>query len=188
MSNDLFVINLNNMREETTIINRIVRIMEYYSENITTFAKRIGVDKSNLSKMLSGQRTIKEGIVNKIVLATEFRKDWLLNGEGDPLLEDGEWYEKYAKGKPNEEELVQWYNRRLDFGRGKTDTKNTPIIKTEIKSREKVIPEDVWEVIQLQAKSLSKRDDQIDELIKMLKDQKGVAGGAKSVAPKAALG
>ena len=56
------------------------------------------------------------------------------------------------------------------------------------KAKPKLIDPEVWEVIQLQAKSLSKRDDQIDELIKMLKDQKGVAEGAKSVAPKAALG
>lgn len=56
------------------------------------------------------------------------------------------------------------------------------------KAKPKLIDPEVWEVIQLQAKSLAKRDGQIDELIKMLKNQKGVVEGAKSVAPKAALG
>lgn len=73
------------MKGDTTIIDRVKHIMDYYVENNNAFAERIGVDKSNLSKMLNGQRTIGEGTVNKIVLATEFRKDWLLTGEGEML-------------------------------------------------------------------------------------------------------
>ena len=56
------------------------------------------------------------------------------------------------------------------------------------KSESIEIPLSVWNVIELQAKSLEKRDSQIDELIKMLKDQKGVAAGAKGVAPGGAHG
>ena len=56
------------------------------------------------------------------------------------------------------------------------------------KSESIEIPLSVWNVIELQAKSLEKRDSQIDELIKMLKDQKGVAAGAKGVAPGEAHG
>lgn len=111
------------MKEQTTIINRIKRVMEYYAENNTDFAKRIGVDKSNFSKMINGQRPIGESIVNKIVLATEFRKAWLWEGEGDPLLEYEEWYKRYAKGKPNEAELVRWYKYRSDLQEDKETDK-----------------------------------------------------------------
>lgn len=71
----------------------------------------------------------------------------------------------------------------LLMGKGdmtKTDSVEKPIDVT--------ISREVWEVIQSQAKSLAKRDDQIDELIKILMAQKGVAAGVKGVASKAAHG
>jgi len=68
------------------LIARVKRIIEYYGDTDNNFADRIGISKSNLSSMLSGQRVIGEGIINKIILNTEFRKDWLLSGTGDPVL------------------------------------------------------------------------------------------------------
>jgi transcriptional regulator with XRE-family HTH domain len=73
---------------DTEILGRIKRIIAHYGESDADFAKRIGVDKSNLSKMLSGQRTIGEGIINKIVLSTDFHKVWIETGEGDMLKSD----------------------------------------------------------------------------------------------------
>lgn len=74
--------------ESNTVVDRIKLIIEYYKESNSAFAERINVDKSNLSKILNGQRTIKEGVINKIVLATTFNKDWILKGEGNPFDED----------------------------------------------------------------------------------------------------
>jgi hypothetical protein len=50
------------------------------------------------------------------------------------------------------------------------------------------IPMSVWNVIEMQARSLEKRDNQIEELIQLLKEQKGNVGGARGAAPMAALG
>ena len=91
------------MKGDTTIIDRVKHIMDYYVENNNAFAERIGVDKSNLSKMLNGQRTIGEGTVNKIVLATEFRKDWLLTGEGE-MLNNANPEPKYSEAVPFQQE------------------------------------------------------------------------------------
>jgi len=93
------------MKEDTTIIDRIKRIMDYYVENNNAFAERIGVDKSNLSKMLNGQRTIGEGTVNKIVLATEFRKEWLLTGDGE-MLNNANPAPKYNEAVPIQQDVV----------------------------------------------------------------------------------
>lgn len=153
------------MKEHTTIINRIKRVMEYYAENNTDFAKRIGVDKSNFSKMINGQRPIGESIINKIVLTTEFRKAWLWEGEGDPLLEYEEWYERYAKGKPNEDELVKWYNYRSEFQEDKDSFLPAPVIKTEAKPERKQINSD--DLLDM----LKKKDAQMDKLIALLESQ-----------------
>lgn len=155
------------MKEHTTIINRIKRVMEYYAENNTDFAKRIGVDKSNFSKMINGQRPIGESIINKIVLTTDFRKAWLWEGEGDPLLEYEEWYTRYAKGKPNEAELVRWYKYRSDIQEDK-DTDSflpAPVVKTEVKPERKQINSDDFLDI------IKKRDEQMDKLISLLESQ-----------------
>lgn len=52
------------------IIQRIRDLIDYFGYTEYQFAKYVSIDKSNLSKLLSGQRTIGEGVINKIVLAT----------------------------------------------------------------------------------------------------------------------
>ena len=47
------------------------------------FADFIGIDRSNFSKILNGNYPCGEGIINKIVLATGVRKEWLKTGEGE---------------------------------------------------------------------------------------------------------
>ncbi|MCL1938433.1 MAG: hypothetical protein FWF52_08580 [Candidatus Azobacteroides sp.] len=47
------------------------------------FAKRIGVNQSNLSSMLSGKRPIGEAIINKIYISFDIEKEWLQTGEGE---------------------------------------------------------------------------------------------------------
>lgn len=64
------------------IINRIKELQSYYCVSDYTFSEKIGVDRSNLSKIYSGQRTAGNAIINKIVLSTGASKDWIISGEG----------------------------------------------------------------------------------------------------------
>lgn len=156
-------------------IHRINRLIEYFGDTQKGFADRIGVDKANLSKIMSGQRTIGQGIINKIILATGVLRPWLIDGKGDPFITQDDYKQRFGT-TPNP----------APSGNDETDT--TFSIETTVKKESIEIPLSAWRVIEMQAKSLEKRDNQIDELIQMLKDQKGGAAGAKGAAPKAALG
>lgn len=67
------------------ILLRINELMRFYSLNKTQFSNKIGVHQSNLSKIFNGERSIGDGTINKIVLAFDINKNWLLTGEGDML-------------------------------------------------------------------------------------------------------
>ena len=64
-------------------ILRIKEIQKFFDLNNNQFAEKIGIDKSNVSKIYNGQRTIGEGIVNKIVVSCNVSKEWLLTGKGE---------------------------------------------------------------------------------------------------------
>lgn len=67
------------------IVQRIKLIMNKFGLNQTKFSEISGIKQSNLSKILSGERTCGEAIINKIVLSFDINKDWLLTGEGEML-------------------------------------------------------------------------------------------------------
>lgn len=69
--------------ESDNLIKRIRYLMEHLGCNESQFAKLISIDKSNLSKIMSGQRTTGTSIINKIIIATQCNADWIKNGVGD---------------------------------------------------------------------------------------------------------
>lgn len=74
------------MNDSDGILFRIKAIMEYYSLNQSSFAKHIGIDNGNLSKILNGKRSCDSGVLNKIILSFDnISRAWLLTGEGEML-------------------------------------------------------------------------------------------------------
>lgn len=50
------------------------------------FARKVGIDKAELSKMLSGTRTITQRFVDKVLAQfPDLNKDWLMTGAGEML-------------------------------------------------------------------------------------------------------
>lgn len=62
---------------------RIKEIMRFYNLNQKEFAKITKIDKTSVSKILSGKAPCGEGIINKILLAfPNICQKWLLTGDG----------------------------------------------------------------------------------------------------------
>ena len=82
----------------------------------------------------------------------------------------------YVHGKttptyPNAVSLINYFEREGQMLKNAQNTDEA--LKNDKKeTAPKVIDPEVWEVLQLQAQSLAKRDNQIDELISLLKDSK----------------
>lgn len=67
-----------------------LRINELFSDSGLTqeqFAKKLGIDQSNFSKILKGQRTCGKNIKKVICSTFSVSLDWLENGEGNKYIE-----------------------------------------------------------------------------------------------------
>ncbi|WP_053972710.1 helix-turn-helix domain-containing protein [Mangrovimonas sp. ST2L15] len=62
---------------------RLQKIMEYYQESASSFAEKIGVQRSSISHILSGRNKPSLDFVLKILSSyPEVELYWLLNGKG----------------------------------------------------------------------------------------------------------
>ena len=82
--------------DQDKIIERLNIVRESLGLNITKFAEMSGISQGNMSAMLNNKRVIGEGIINKISISFDIRKEWLLTGEGEM---------KHNKGKRTFSEL-----------------------------------------------------------------------------------
>ena len=63
---------------------RLQRVMDYYSESASSFAEKIGVQRSSISHILSGRNKPSLEFVLKIISHyPEVGLYWLLNGKGE---------------------------------------------------------------------------------------------------------
>jgi len=69
-------------------IERIKALIKYFGLNTTTFAKKIGFNQSNLSKILRGERDVPANLTDKILDNFKVERTWLLTGEGEMLSSD----------------------------------------------------------------------------------------------------
>ncbi len=67
-----------------TIIDRIRFLIERTSQSQASFARRLSIDPSNMSKHLSGRLPITDGLINRIVADMGVSKHWLTTGHGLP--------------------------------------------------------------------------------------------------------
>jgi len=63
---------------------RLQKVIDYYSESASSFAEKIGVQRSSISHILSGRNKPSLDFVLKILSSyPEVELYWLLNGKGD---------------------------------------------------------------------------------------------------------
>ena len=71
-------------RDNVQIIERIKWLMQNSRRNQAQFGKLLGVDASNLSKILAGRLNLSEGFINRVVVNCGVDKEWLTEGNGVP--------------------------------------------------------------------------------------------------------
>ncbi len=70
---------------DSDIISRIKYLIKELNYKQTDFAKKIGVDTSNLSKYMKGRLPVSDSLVNRIVVNLGVSKQWLENGTDIPF-------------------------------------------------------------------------------------------------------
>ena len=67
------------------VTDRIKMIINNEGLTVTAFAKKIGFNQSNLSKVLRGERNVPENLIGAILDNTDASRKWLLTGEGEMI-------------------------------------------------------------------------------------------------------
>lgn len=71
------------MINSTEFSERLQKIIDYYDESASSFAEKIGVQRSSISHILSGRNKPSLDFVMKVLQAyPEVELYWLLNGKG----------------------------------------------------------------------------------------------------------
>ena len=65
-------------------VNRLQKVMNYYGESASSFAEKIGVQRSSISHILSGRNKPSLDFILKIISSfPEVDLYWLFNGKGE---------------------------------------------------------------------------------------------------------
>lgn len=76
-------LSLFTMINSTEFSERLQKIIDYYDESASSFAEKIGVQRSSISHILSGRNKPSLDFVMKVLQAyPEVELYWLLNGKG----------------------------------------------------------------------------------------------------------
>lgn len=76
--------------ENKNIVMRIKMLIENKKVSPSKFAKMIGFNQSNLSKVLRGDREVPTNLINAICNSLDIPYTWIVNGEGSMFLTDSE--------------------------------------------------------------------------------------------------
>lgn len=68
----------------STILDRIRLLMQRDRLTQAQFARRLGIDPSNVSKYLTGRLPVSDSLINRIIVDFNVSKDWLREGKGVP--------------------------------------------------------------------------------------------------------
>ena len=67
---------------------RIRNLIKNSGYTIDEFANKIGTHQSSLSRALAEKNNVGDAMINKISIAFDINKDWLLTGEGEMLKQE----------------------------------------------------------------------------------------------------
>ena len=79
--------------DNQSVIERVKYLMSEMRLRQNAFAKRIGTDISNFSKLINGKLPVSDSLVNRIVVNLGVSKQWLVAGEGTPFQKNEAPYE-----------------------------------------------------------------------------------------------
>lgn len=90
------------------ITDRFTKVIEYSQFTPAEFAEEIGVQRSSISHILSGRNKPSLDFITKIKSKfPELQWDWLINGEGDMLINKSNAISTKNLGEPEEEQKTQ---------------------------------------------------------------------------------
>ncbi len=78
------IVDLPELKTDT-VIDRIHYVMRINNMSQARFARLIGIDPSNLSKVLTGKAPVSESLINRIVIDAGVSKAWLRDGVDTPF-------------------------------------------------------------------------------------------------------
>jgi transcriptional regulator with XRE-family HTH domain len=136
---------------------RLEIILEYYSLNASSFADKIGVQRSSLSHLLSGRNKPSLDFILKIIaIFPEVDLYWILNGKG--TFPKSELKEDHVFGTP-------------------TPTSNNQFIETTVEKKTKLLSEDetnqkngleekmVTNFLNTKNTAFQRKDSEIDQIV-----------------------
>ncbi len=77
--------NLDEPSTTATTIDRIKYLIKLIRKNQAQFAEMIGINASNISKVLSGKIPVSDSLINRIVVNLGVSKQWLVHGTDVPF-------------------------------------------------------------------------------------------------------
>ncbi len=118
-------------------VKRLEIILDYYSLNASSFADKIGVQRSSMSHLLSGRNKPSLDFVMKILeVFPDVDLYWILNGKGNfPKTEDDNLYVKSEIVKPispipsNENYMAGDLFSETNYKEEKTEPRNPVEVK-----------------------------------------------------------
>lgn len=123
---------------------RLKKVIEYYGESASSFAEKIGVQRSSISHLLSGRNKPSLEFVLKVLSSfPEVELYWLMNGKGD-----------FPSGKVSEQKIEQ---------KPKPEKENENLFS---KPETEHLPSEISEVKQISSNSKK----EIDRIIIFYKD------------------
>ena len=111
-------------------VKRLQKVIDYYGESASSFAEKIGVQRSSISHILSGRNKPSLDFILKVLSAfPEVDLYWLFNGKGEfpsepkanqidsnkkqvasPLLENNAFNKELVENKKSIERIVIFYS------------------------------------------------------------------------------
>ncbi len=121
------------MVNNTKFANRLQQIIDYYNENASSFAQKIGVQRSSISHILSGRNKPSLDFILKINSSyPAINLYWLLTGTGTFLKADdtASYLESHSENDKSATPLFTSADEKLITNSKNTSTSNAPKPKT----------------------------------------------------------
>ncbi|MDR6968455.1 transcriptional regulator with XRE-family HTH domain [Flavobacterium arsenatis] len=133
-------------------IKRLEILMEHFGMNASSFADKIGVQRSSISHLLSGRNKPSLDFVMKIMdLFPEVNLYWILNGKGNLLKDEVDFTERFLSKKEED---------------------HTPILTQDLPSEKKIKQETEVEISKNKSSEIQnlKTDSDIFKIVFFYKD------------------
>lgn len=90
-------------------IKRLQKVIDYYGESASSFAEKIGVQRSSISHILSGRNKPSLDFILKILSSfPEIDLYWLFNGKGNfPSEEKTNTVQKQTPAQPHIDDIIK---------------------------------------------------------------------------------